>query len=378
MLDEILEYEDYNEKLKNSKKTRLLTNIFFEKNKSQITIKATGISRALTIIARYNLFNNGKDYYKLSDSEKRKLREDTTKILYDWCFDSRKGVLPEYYKNYCKQFSGNDNLSVQYLEKLWTSFENNKKKKNSWCATNIYMPLIMSTSSLNAINFPIIIAEAIHSGPLKTRYLKINKDFEKKIYIQTKTMRMKAQEEAQEEQKKEQEKEKTPKNAQLLFSYVDNNGNLSTNGKKYRDKLLKQICACLLNSNNSPDYVYISKTDLANWMSYPTFATKGANEQIEFFYEKEDKSEEENASEEENTFNAEPLYEYADKKCRINQNLIKDFDISIIDKKQLKALKEENHDGYIFFKDNGSGTNSLEELTLEELLEKLESEEPEL
>ena len=354
MLNEIKEYEDYTKKLATSKNPRLSTKIFFVNYKGKISFKCTGITRALTTIARYHLFNDNthKSYYDLSNDEKKKLREKTIKELNKWCFQ-KNGILQKYYYNYCNIEKQED---IKYLEALWTNFKNNKKKKNSWGSTNIYMPLTMSRSSLNAINFPIIIAEAIRNGPLKTRYLKINKDFEKKIYIQTKAMRMKAQEEAQ---------EKTPPNAQLLSSYIDKNGNLSTNGKKYRDKLLKQICAYLLNSNNSSDYVYISKTDLANWMSYPTFATKGAKEQIEFFYEKED------TSEEENTFNAKPLYEYSDKKCRISQNLIEDLGISILDKNQLKALKKDNHDDYIFFKDNGSGTNSLEELTLKELLEEL-------
>lgn len=142
-----------------------------------------------------------------------------------------------------------------------------------------------------------------------------------------------------------------PEHSIQLSKYKDKKGNLSVSGKKYRDKLLKHIAAYLLYSDNKDDFVYINKTDIANWMSYPTFATKGANDQIDFYYKSGRNTE------------GIALYEYSDKKCRINPNIINDFDISIIDESELKELaKDTDKSDYIIFKDTGSGVDSLEEI----------------
>ena len=303
MIDELIEFKEYSEDLYKDN-PRLIASLFFKPEKGKKCIKCNGITRALTIIARYYLFDNGKDYYKLKKVQRKKLREEVLIKLNEWCF-SEEGALYKYFEK-----NGKINL--------WDDFKESKEKL--WNSANIYMSLNAPTFYEFAISFPIIIADAIQAGPLKVRYLKIRKGFEENIYFQTKSMR-----------------KKSPDAVESLTKNVDKKGQLAGKCADYRNQLLKQICAYLVNAEGPSEFVTINSIDLANWMNIKSFASNSDSEQVYFFYKNQ------------------PLYEYKNKKYYINQKMIKELEISLVDEK-------EQGSEYVIYKDNGAGVNSLKEI----------------
>ena len=176
MLNEQIEFKEYSKLLSSKDESRLIPSLFFKEESGKKSVKCSGITRALTILARHYLFHNGQNYYILDEEQRDILRKEVRSRLEEWCFseDDKKSGLYNYFK-------------INEKNELWNEFKDSKEKV--WTSSNIYAPINAKESYEFAINFSIIMAEAIYEGPLKVKYLKIKKDFEKEIQYQTKTMR---------------------------------------------------------------------------------------------------------------------------------------------------------------------------------------------
>ena len=315
MLNEQIEFKEYSKLLSSKDESRLIPSLFFKEESGKKSVKCSGITRALTILARHYLFHNGQNYYILDEEQRDILRKEVRSRLEEWCFseDDKKSGLYNYFK-------------INEKNELWNDFKDSKEKV--WTSSNIYAPINAKESYEFAINFSIIMAEAIYEGPLKVKYLKIKKDFEKEIQYQTKTMR------------------KEDKTATKALG-EEKKGELVVEGKQedYRDLFLKQICACLMKETESAEFVDINLIDLANWMGVKSFASNSKSEQLFFFYEEQG------------------LYEYKNKNCRINQKMIEDLGISLIDENEYQELKEQNDLKYVIYEDTGAGVKSLKAIT---------------
>lgn len=315
MLNEKVEFEEYYEKLKFTDKPRLITSLFFKEDKGKKGIKCSGITRALVILARHYLFHNEKNYYDLNKEQREALREDVRDKLKQWCF-SEEGVLYKYFENNKKT-------------ECWQNYKSSKEKV--WNSTNVYTFLNAISSYEHAINFSIIIAEAIYEGPLKVRYLKIKKGFEQEVYYQTKTMREKAKENDEDIKQAVKPLAKSSEKEVVVTGKCED----------YRDMFLKQICAYLVKKDKSSEFLYINSIDLANWMGIKSFASNSDDEQVKFFY------------------STKGLYTYKNKKQCINSSIIEELEIDLINEEEYNALKEQNDSKYVVFEDTGAGTKSL-------------------
>ena len=309
MLNEQVEFKEYTKLEKNKDEFRLIASLFFKEEKGKKGVKCSGITRALKILARHYLFHNGQNYYELKEKQRDVLRKEVRNRLEEWCFseDDKKSGLYNYF-------------NINEKNDLWNNFKESKEKV--WTSTNIYAPINAKESYEFAINFSIIIAEAIYEGPLRIKYLKISKGFEKEIKYQTKTMR---------------KEDKTDTKA----LGEEKKGELVVAGKQadYRDLFLKQICACLMEERERTEFLDVNLMDLANWMGVKSFASNSKSEQVLFFYEGQD------------------IYEYKNKKYRINQKMIEDLSIALVDEEECDRLKEDSQ--YVIYKDTGAGVGSL-------------------
>ena len=318
MLDEQVEFDEYIKLLNNKDESRLIASLFFKEEKGKKSVKCSGVTRALTILARHYLFHNGQNYYELKEKQRDVLRKEVRNRLEEWCFleDDKKSGLYNYF-------------NINEKNDLWNNFKESKEKV--WTSTNIYAPINAKESYEFAINFSIIIAEAIYAGPLKVRYLKIKKGFEEKINYQTKTTRKKAR----------KNKENIKLAVEPLVKKVGNEVKITGKREDYREQFLKQICAYLVKREVPSQFVSVNYIDLANWMGMKSFATNSDEEQIYFFC------------------GTQEVFTYRDKYLRVGPKIIKELEIELIDEEQYEQLKEQKGSNYIIYKDTGAGVRTM-------------------
>lgn len=226
MLNEIKEYEEYTGKIEECNR---LIPLFFYKGRN-------GIPRALRIVARHLLFDE-YSYYTVKKQEDRIIiREKVANILAAWCgfeynttlFDNDKidiSSLNKWLPRYLTYKDGeNKDLSSEIRnehEKEISIFLSERQKNWNVEEKGIYNYLKYEIFSINAVNFYVIIADAIAAGPLK-EYVFICKN-----------------------------------------NFLDETKEL----KAYdQDRLIKILSAYLLTNA-------INKVDLANWMNHESFGT---------------------------------------------------------------------------------------------------------
>ncbi len=90
MLNEQVEFEEYSKLLNNKDESRLIASLFFKEEKGKKSVKGSGVTRALTILARHYLFHNGQNYYKLKEKQRDVLRKEVRNRLEEWCFFRRR------------------------------------------------------------------------------------------------------------------------------------------------------------------------------------------------------------------------------------------------------------------------------------------------
>lgn len=289
MLNEIREYQEYTKDIVSSKRISPL--LFRDKN-------GAGISRALTIIARFELFN--RYHYDLSstEEEQNEIRDKVYETLKNWCdFSYNKGFLKKYLSTDEKFLQGY--MGADFEEK-WNDF---KLKKKHWDSKDPFYPVKVTIASQNMFNFATIIADAIILGELKD-YVLICKDTYKN-------------------------------NVKKL-----EDGEVKSLRSTDTNKLLKLVAIYLLTSKNSSIPAIVSKYDFGNWVAQPTFAT---SHQVSF------------------TYNGKTAIAIKGRILDISQIYIDDNGFEIIEKNS-QEINNRLKNGYKVFEDTGCGKDSLKEI----------------
>lgn len=297
MLNECREAQEYENLTAEKKSSRLLASL--------IKVNGKGIVRALTLIARRVLFEE-KKYDEIEELSKRKqIINETLEEMKRWCFGENSTLY-----QYCLK-------KEAFPEKRKDYFE---EKKEKWYEGGIYD----ENPSSYSFNFREIIADAITQGPLKKRYLICKSGFEKEITYETAG------------------KEK-------IVSMVNQDGIVDGKQKqKNLDRCLKIISSYLLLVEQGSEHVRINKTDLANWMQYPSYANK---ECFSFFYQGEELLEERNGRQ------------------QLNSRFLEEYDVQLVEENDLEIIKKEKKEGeYILYEDMGAGEMSMKKHLLAEFM----------
>lgn len=309
MLDEMREYTEY---MNLSGDEPRLAPLLFKDNQK-------GIVRALTIIARHGLFED-YHYQEIADKEQAKdVREKVFQKIRDWCFQENSML-----QQYCEKHSA---LIGKDIGEAWKEFRSRRDTEYSWNTHNIYRPFTYNNSSQNATNFSIIIADAICQGPLKKRYLVCKKGFEEEFTYVKGTAGL----------------------DNPTKSFTGKNGKMGKKPREYWDRCLKYIAAYLLAADGEDKYIAINKSDLGNWMGYPSLANKSYSDSIYFFYKGEE------------------LFEKRGNKVRLNPAFREKYAVRLVEDdknvpKEQRLSTYLNSDEYVIFEDTGAGVNTLREL----------------
>ena len=355
MLDERIEFELYNRHLfefedveDNGKKETIITS----RLNNEITLKKNyaGIVRVLTILARGWLEEKGY-YDKHNDSDSRsEIRKTIVEKLDRWCFeqsDTDKNLydyfeaVKEYYKKEIENGKGSREAKKKRIMKA-EAFVNEKRKL--WMTDNTYSVMDYKNPSRYAINFPIIVADAINAGPLKRRAMICSKLFYKDILLNKSVLSY---------------KNDFAESCFVCDSYSQNSegkiiGGIETETYKNLNRRLKLIAACLVKKadGSSDDYVYINKADAANWMDYPSYCL-GNHIGHQMFFSKEG----EKYSVFENPSDATGAL------IRLNKEFVDIYKFRLIDlkpgeKEQKKQIEMLINEGYICFVEDREGAKT--------------------
>lgn len=245
MLNEIVEYGQYvnpGERLKAG-----------GKKEYRLRRLTQQVPRALTIIARHELMV--RNYWNTADRKaKKKIREEVTDILYDWCFeDTAKGM--------------NATLATQTGDReLYVILRDQKSKKSSWASTDIYLPLNFRDPNIYSCNLARIVCNAVQEGPLKTRRLSIKRKFFEDLYddLDSEDAVLNAVTDHVPLKRKRGEKEHA-----IISRTGKNAGKLNLNVAGTFRRLMQFSAACLLGSGqkeDTSDPVSVNLVVLAGWM----------------------------------------------------------------------------------------------------------------
>lgn len=178
MLFEKQEYELY---MNSPEKVFTIPSIFMEESENG-DIKGNGLPRALTIIARHFIYDEYKydevlvgEKYPDEDScisRRAEIVANVENELINWF----NGALKKYWYSVNKS-------SKSKKDDEWTRFSD--RKLSMWQTDNIYKTFDMHENSEYAINFKIIIADAVYAGPLRNRYLVLKKNFTENVGVET-------------------------------------------------------------------------------------------------------------------------------------------------------------------------------------------------
>lgn len=303
MLDEIQEYHEYISMTKKS--SRIIESLLLKYR--------GGLVRALTIIARYELFHprNELAYKTRSD-----LHSYVKSVLSDWCFSEHSNyfegnTLQNYISDIIAADSSKADSILEFNQKLY-------KQREFLENGDIYAPLNWDPPFINAFNFSIIIADATKRGPLKRRYLVCKKDAFFDTY------------------------------------YCYESGNEITTGPisesiAAKDKLIKYICAYLIEKEYAligTENFIINRTDLANWMNYKALVAKNSKNYI--FYT--------------NSLCNDPIVINDNGRTSIHKDYLLKYDFQIMEEEQFAAFQDKaNSFEYFYYKDHGAGRDTLTE-----------------
>lgn len=318
MLDEFLEWKQYT--TKDVASHRLLPGIFFESKGKNKPPKYNGFVRAITILARYELFHKGPSYSTLSKKERKEKREHVKQTLNAWLF-------PEENAASCLSFTVADFAKAAKKETLDSKTKEERKKRYN--DNSLYDLLNWETPSLYAISYDRIIADAIFLGPLKCYLLALKESAKGHSFYQS------------------------FKDGKMTQGEV-----FQSNAAK--DKFLKYIAAFLLSKKQNQIegyYVPINKTDLANWMQYKALVKQNGKGYLFYCYDMQT-----------------ALFDQDKSLYHMNEAFLKDFDFQLLTvdgcfdedyQKAAKAfLKTHPDTEYLFFRDTDTPKITLQELSL--------------
>lgn len=302
MINELREFEEYCE-INQTKTPRIWYTTFTKSNKNSGP-KCNGISRILTIIARDYLYTK-HNYTSIDQSIKKQrtaLREETKCYLQEWVLNT----LTEF----CDPYPDSDNLKEDEKKAKETIIQSIKDKNTYWSSKSLYSALYSGKNTINAINYDVIIADAINQGPLRNLCLVLKKEaFDNISYYIIKGK------EASKTQKLD------PQERSEIY---------------YR--LLKYIAATIpsLYGYNEPNrFVDVNNVDLSYWTQYAALAS--SNKKTVYLYKDM------------------PLIETdLTKKCRINPDFFHSYNVQLMPFDEAVAKKEDpSYQGYLFFEDTG-------------------------
>ncbi len=220
MLNEIIEYKEYTDK---KYAQRLDQAIINKKN-------GAGIRRALLIITRHEL--EVRNYWNEEPNKQADIRAEIIEKL--------KTII-------------NDSV----LNGIETS--NLKDKITTWSNNNFYNPFNYDSgySNVTATTFPRLLSEAITAGPLRNRRLVCDRQFIEDLYINDQFYRI------------------SDKSEPKVLWNKTNKGKLNTRSIPYSERLFYLISAYYIacaQYGSADGYVYLNRTDIANWMGYQAFS----------------------------------------------------------------------------------------------------------
>ena len=248
MLNEILEYDQYTQRIDYEKES-----VTYRLKYANLKQELSGIERALVIIARHEIFK------KTEESEEKKERE-AIEVLKAWCgFDYDTSVeqacmvkswLPDYLELVRKEFKNstksnksegsikNVDAALRYLKSRQEDFKKNElciEKENGKSATEG-----SSENTFKEITYGKILMQAYAEGELKRYYLVCDQDLLDCYEVLKNT--------------------ETRKRARLNTT--------GKNAGKELDEIFKATAAFLMEKGDKQKTsAFVRKTDLSNWFT---------------------------------------------------------------------------------------------------------------
>lgn len=299
MLNEIKEYTEYRD-INTCETSRINYSTFIKQKKCQ------GIPRIFTILARYYLFteNNYVSPENIKGeniAEKRSnLRKETISMLREWLLGS---FLEFCISSEKEKRSNKKENPTQILE---------YRDKKEWTKDSIYNFKNSKKNTVNAINYDIIIADAINQGPLRNLCLVLKETAFDYITYYT-----------------------ISKKHGIVISETKqlNKLPLEKEDKDIFDRLLKYISAAIL----SLDGYEVTNADLSYWTKYKPLADSSGK--TIFLYRNE------------LLIETDPT-----KKSRLNPDFVSSYGVQLMPVDEAKIrMKEDEYKGYLFFEDTGAG-----------------------
>ncbi|MCR5012475.1 MAG: hypothetical protein K6A72_09040 [Lachnospiraceae bacterium] len=310
MLNEKIEYKGYTEL---PEYPRITAGILEKKEKNNC--KCKGIRRILVTLARGYLFetyNYAEIHYNGRNKEEiLEIRDNVKEELAAWC---------DEYGSWCGKNDGDK--GKEFAEQL-------KAKTERWYCEDGNMYSV--SWGMNAIAFPLIISEAIQTGPLMEYVFAVKSGWwENLVYIN--------------------DNNKEYKGRDIWNEEGDLESNLKANPRKNAQRMMKQICAFLLERYRSvKEYVPINNSNLGHWMAFSSIAD-GKN-RFTILYEKGGSK----------TDLLEKGGFIVGTNCfRMDPDFVKEYDPQVIERDHLENFQNTNK-GYLFYEeiyDENSTTDS--------------------